>query len=314
MFRRIEVHDVVQCKRGIIMNPLFKVRFSAIILVLFVLIVISSTYGDTIEDRIEKTLPLKSGGYFALSNRNGGIEISSWDREEVRIEALKRVKSSHRSYAREVMEELRIEIDTRGDDEVIVETEYPEHYRGGKGLLDAIFGGRKKPQISVEYWITVPEEVDLRIETTNGKIEIEEITGDTRVSSTNGRIGMYDVRGFIDVSTTNGKIELDGINGGLDAGTTNGTVEVRYSSRADIDADISIRTTNGSIDLGLPKDIDADVNARTTNGHIDTDFPITVRGRQGKKHLSGRINDGGPLIDLKTTNGSIHIRSSRVRI
>jgi len=144
---------------------------------------------DTIEERFEKTVPLRSGGYFSLSNKNGSVEISSWDREEVRIEALKKVKSSSRRRAREAMEELKIDIDTRGGDEVIVKTDYPRQYRGGDGLggiLDAIFGGRKKPQISVEYRITVPERVDLKVGTTNGRIEIEDIEGDARVSSTNG--------------------------------------------------------------------------------------------------------------------------------
>ena len=289
--------------------------------VLFVVLISSilATGGvtETIEERFEKTVPLESGGYFSLSNRNGGIEISSWDREEVRIEALKKVKSSGRSSAREAMEHLKIDVDTRGSDEVIVETLYPRSYREGEGwggVLDAIFGGRKKPQMSVHYWITVPERVDVRIETTNGQIDVEEIHGDDRVSSTNGRIDMRDVKGFVDVSTTNGKIEVTGIEGGLEASTTNGGVEISYQSRSEITEDISIHTTNGSIDLELPDDIDADVSARTTNGHIDTDFPITVKGRQGRKHLSGRINNGGPLIDLKTTNGSIHIRRTWVRI
>ena len=280
-------------------------------------VLVAATLAHTIEERFEKTESLQSGGIFSLSNKNGSIEISSWNREEVRIEALKTVKSSSRRHAREAMEDLKIEIDTRGRDEISVETEYPRQYQKDEGLggvLDAIFGGRKKPQITVQYWITVPERVDLRVRTTNGRIKIEEIVGKTNVSSTNGRIDMYDINGFIDVSTTNGKIELTGVEGGLDASTTNGGVEISYSSRADISEDISIRTTNGGIDLELPDDIDADVSARTTNGHIDTDFPITVKGRQGRKHLSGRINNGGPLIDLKTTNGSIHIRSSGFRL
>jgi DUF4097 and DUF4098 domain-containing protein YvlB len=271
---------------------------------------------ETIEERFEKTVPLEYGGYFALSNKNGSIEISSWDREEVRIEALKKVKSSSRHRAREAMEDLRIEIDTRGNDEVIVETDYP-YDRGGEslgGVLSAILGGHEKPQISVSYRITVPERIDLKIGTTNGSIDVEDIEGEARVSSTNGRVDMSNMKGFLDVSTTNGRIELADIDGGLAAGTTNGSVEVRYSSRADITEDISIRTTNGGIELRLPEDVDADVDARTTNGHIDTDFPITVRGRYGKKQLSGQINDGGPLIELKTTNGSINIRASRSRM
>ncbi len=266
-------------------------------------------WADTLEERFDKTVPLRSGGYFSLENKNGHVEISSWDRDEVRIEALKRVKSSSRRKAQEAMEELTIDIETRSSDEVIVETNHP-HYdndEGFGGVLDAIFGGSKRPQLSVEYWITVPAKVNLKINTTNGRIEIEKIEGDTRAGSTNGAVEIYDTRGLLDVSTTNGKIELDRVDGEVDASTTNGGIDVRFDSRAQITRDISIRTTNGGITLELPQDANADLNARTTNGHIDTDFPITVQGRYGHKDLSGRINNGGSRIDLKTTNGSISI-------
>lgn len=300
-------------KEGVDMRFLPKIAFACAV----VFLISGMLLADTLEERVEKTVPLRSGGYFSLSNRNGNVEISSWDREELRIEALKKVKSSSRRRAREAMEDLKIDIDVRGDDEVIVETDYPRQYRGREGLwgiLEAILGGRKKPQITVQYTVTLPERVDLKVGTTNGRIEIDEIVGDTRASSTNGSIAISQVRGFIDVSTTNGRIHMTDVGGGLDASTTNGGIKVRYSSLAEITGDISIRTTNGSIQLMLPEDVDADVSARTTNGHIDTDFPITVRGRYGRKHLSGRINDGGPLIELKTTNGSIKIKSSGVRI
>jgi DUF4097 and DUF4098 domain-containing protein YvlB len=294
-----------------------RISLTVPVLTLMLGIVSNSPLANTIEERFEKTVPLRSGGYFSLTNENGNVEVSSWDRDEVRIEALKRVQSSSRRDAREAMQELTIDIETRTSDEVVVETIYPRQYRhddGLGGVLEAIFGGPRRPQLSVQYWITVPEKVDLKINTTNGRVDIENIEGHTRAGSTNGAIQISSVKGVLDVSTTNGRIEVNDVDGEVDASTTNGGIEVRFDSRANISKDMSVHTTNGSIEIELPEDVNADVNARTTNGHIDTDFPITVQGRYGRKDLSGQINNGGPLIDLKTTNGSIHIlKGSRSR-
>ena len=72
---------------------------------------------------------------------------------------------------------------------------------------------------------------------------------------------------------------------------------------------ISARSTNGGITLSIEdRSFDADLEARTTNGSIQVDFPVTIQaGWNSKRHIEGKIGDGGSLISLKTTNGSIKI-------
>jgi len=71
--------------------------------------------------------------------------------------------------------------------------------------------------------------------------------------------------------------------------------------------DMVFRTTNGGITLSIPAATQANLTARTTNGSIKTDFPITVQGTFSRNRLEGELNGGGGSIELRTTNGSIHI-------
>ena len=56
----------------------------------------------------------------------------------------------------------------------------------------------------------------------------------------------------------------------------------------------------------LPAGVSADVKASTSNGSITSDFELTTR-TISKTKLDGRIGNGGPLIEVSTSNGSIRL-------
>jgi DUF4097 and DUF4098 domain-containing protein YvlB len=198
------------------------------------------------------------------------------------VEAEKIVKARNRNVAREVMEEIRIEIE-HDRDYLDIQTYIPKR-RGG--LWDSFWGDNVS--ISVKYRLTVPKELDLKVSTVNGSVDIYEVSGLIRVTSTNGHVHVYQAQGAVDAKTTNGGIEAELIE-------------------FDRDEDMTFRTTNGGIEVYFPRDFSAYVDAKTTNGSIKTDFPMQVRGRFKKNRLQGRINRGGGRITLNTTNGSIRI-------
>src|SRR3979409_654328 len=53
----------------------------------------------TLEERFEHVYPLPSGGTFALGNVNGDVAIAPWNRAEVRVPAVKRVKAGSQAGA-----------------------------------------------------------------------------------------------------------------------------------------------------------------------------------------------------------------------
>lgn len=232
----------------------------------------------TLEETIEETLPFAAGSLLEVDNTNGSIEISVWDRNEIHIEAEKKVRTRGGQDPAEALEALQVIIEqTSGG--VRIDTEYPRS--------DGWWS--RGASMSVDYRIQVPAQADLDLDTVNGKVSVEGVRGDLSLASTNGGITVENSGGRVDARTTNGGIDVE-LEEVLDG------------------EDMSFRTTNGGISLALPGTARASVNARTTNGGINTDFPITVVGSIGKNHLEGDLNGGGGRIELRTTNGGIKIR------
>jgi DUF4097 and DUF4098 domain-containing protein YvlB len=141
----------------------------------------------------------------------------------------------------------------------------------------------------VEYDVTVPRSMSLNVETTNGTIEV------------NG------VSGLLKVETTNGSIRLDRCAGNIDATTTNGRVTAELLSIDRTHAN-RLSTTNGKIVLTVPSSLAAEIDASTTNGSIDSELAVTTHSISHHS-LRGTVNGGGAELRLRTTNGSIEIRN-----
>jgi hypothetical protein len=49
----------------------------------------------------------------------------------------------------------------------------------------------------------------------------------------------------------------------------------------------------------------ADLVVDTGDGHVRVDFPVTVTGSLKENHIRGKLNGGGPLLELRTGDGNI---------
>ena len=240
----------------------------------------SALTAATLEDIIDTTLAFSPGDQLTLANTNGEIEVVSWDRAEIRIEAHKRARARGDQDVQAALDKLKVVIDEVSGG-VTIDTKFPASGVGG-------WTGNKV-SLSVDYRITVPRQADLDIDTVNGQVGVRGVSGDIDIDTTNGRIEVTDSAGQVSAKSTNGgiSIELAEVNSG---------------------ESMIFQTTNGGVTLSLPSSVRASLTARTTNGTIETDFPITVKGKMSRTRLDGEINGGGGEIDIKTTNGGIRIR------
>ena len=245
------------------------------------------TSATKVKKSVHKSFSLEMGGKVFVSNTNGNIEIVSWDKETIDIQAEIIVKHNSRKKAEEYMELVEIHFD-HSDNHVDIEVDHPN--RNGSGVLSWLFGSGR-PNASVSFQIKVPEKADLKINTVNGAIEIDGVAGE------------------IDTRSTNGGIRLTNIEGSVSSKSTNGGISVGLNKVGDFEK-MSFSTTNGAIRISLPSDIRATLEASTVNGGVDTEFPLEVSGRFNSKKIRGDLNGGGGLIYLKTTNGGITIRES----
>lgn len=143
---------------------------------------------------------------------------------------------------------------------------------------------------SVEYTIDVPLGVNVRGSTANGAVELRGVA-DVEVETSNGRIELVDVTGTVDVETSNGRIEGRALAGtGVRATTSNGSIDLRLETAQDVEA----RTSNGGITLEVPT-ADATYRVRTETSNGSTDIGIA------------EDDDGEFELDLSTSNGSIDV-------
>jgi DUF4097 and DUF4098 domain-containing protein YvlB len=249
------------------------------------LLVGAAAHAVTLKDRFDQTVPLRPGSEVRLTNINGGVTFEAWDRSEVRIEAEKRVKAGSDEAARKLMSQIRIEV-ANTPAGLRIDTRLPKREEGG--ILAQLFNGSGDVNMDVSYKIHVPRHVALDIESSNGGITV---TG---------------TEGNANLKTTNGGITVVRLAGSLKAETTNGGIDAELTELAS--GDLSLESTNGGIAVRLPRDARFSVDAATSNGGVRSDFPVEG-GQTGRRSLKGEVNGGGSRLFIRTSNGSVHIRS-----
>ena len=232
-------------------------------------------------EEFHQVYPLSADGRISLSNINGGVRISAWDRSEVKVDAVKR------AYTPERLQEARIEVDA-GASYVRIETKYPEGNLTWRRNGD---DDRRDIPASVEYTLTVPRGASLdEVSLINGSLNIEGLAGSVRASSINGRVTARGLTGTVNLSVVNG-----GLDATLDHLNESGTV--------------SLSAVNGSLVATLPSDANATLRASTVQGAITNDFKLPVReGEYVRRDLEGRLGQGAARVHLSNVNGSISIR------
>ena len=226
-------------------------------------------------ERFEQTYPLNANGRVSVSNVNGSITIESWDRAEVKLEAVKIADS------RERLSEFSIKIDSESN-YLNVETDYERQNNRQYG---------RNYKTEVQYRLTVPRTAVLdEIETVNGQISISNMTNITKASAVNGKVVAVNLQGTAKLSTVNGTVEAD-------------------FDRLQTTSKISLDTVNGTVNLTIPSDANATIKADTVNGSINNEFGLRVRtGKYVGKDLYGKIGSGDVQIKLNSVNGGLTVK------
>lgn len=235
----------------------------------------ASDHRGALTEEFHQTYALAADGRVELDNINGPVHISSWDRNEVKVDAIKSADTKER------LDEARIEIDSRSDS-LSIRTKYPEHNQNWN------WGSHNNPA-SVEYTLTVPRTARLdEIKLINGSLDIAGVSGEVNASCINGRLEAHNLAGRARLST---------INGRLDA---------RFDRLAG--HSVELNSVNGSVDLTIPSDSNAEVEATTVSGGINNDFGLHVNHHRFVGHdLRGELGSGGTHIRVSNVNGRVEV-------
>lgn len=241
---------------------------------------VSAQSREELREEFHQTYPLAANGRVSLENINGAVRVAAWDRNEVRVDAVKR------AWRQERLAEARIVVNAAPDN-IQISTEYPSRSTNWYGGANE---RRYDNPATVEYTLTVPRGARLdNIALINGNLDIIGVTGEVRASSINGRVTARGMASEAKLSTINGRLEA-------------------FLDRLD-DQQITLDSVNGSVALTIPSNSNALVRASVVHGTITNDFNLPVRrGRYIGRDLAGQLGAGGARIKLNNVNGSIAIR------
>ena len=74
-------------------------------------------------------------------------------------------------------------------------------------------------------------------------------------------------------------------------------------------SDSLLSSSGGSVTLYVDTSISADLDASSSGGSVTSDLPVRVSNfTSAKSKLNGELNDGGPVLKLRSSGGGIRIR------
>ncbi len=224
-----------------------------------------------------------------VSTDNAAITVQAWSRAEVQVQVVSRAWGSS-------SDQFNAEASQSGNlISVLVRT--PHHFFS--------FGGE-----SIHITVETPSPARLALHSSNGAIHVMDVAGELELSTSNGSIHARHAGGEVRATSSNGSVHLDGRIQTLLARTSNGSIHIVAQPGSSVSSRWTLTSGNGSIHLQLPSDLSAQVEAHTGLGSIHCGLPLhgsQAVGHIGRHELHGTLNRGGPVIALRSGNGSISI-------
>jgi DUF4097 and DUF4098 domain-containing protein YvlB len=161
---------------------------------------------------------------------------------------------------------------------------------------------------SLRIEIEVPQEIALDLSSSDGSIHISSVKGDARLATSDGSVRVENFEGSLHGHTSDGSIEIGGRFEQLDLSTSDGHIRADIWKGSHMTGEWNLRSSDGSINVGVPDDLGAYIDASTGDGHLDLQLPIEVSGRLDRHMVHGKLHGGGPVFRVHTSDGSITFR------
>jgi hypothetical protein len=222
-----------------------------------------------------KTYQLAANGQLEINNVNGKIVIEPSTGNTVDVTAVKKARGASPEAAKAALDRASI-VEDVSTGRIRIETRMTK-------VSGIVFNGGNT---SVEYHVKVPAGAEVKFTTVNGGIEATGLQGRTTLETTNGGVTTRNLGGQLSASTTNGGLDID------------------MSSVPD--GGVKLDFVNGGAKMSMPRGAKATISASVTNGGISHgDLQLDTTSETTKRRLEGRLNGGGPRIQIGGTNGGI---------
>src|SRR6267142_535855 len=225
---------------------------------------------------------------------DGVITVHTWDKQEVKVTALKRAKDDDEMIGvsgRAEQSGSEVRIVAAFDDTFKREV----NFKGKRFLSDSA---------SVDLEIYMPREASLVAKTSDGSITVESFTGEADLGTKDGSIQVSGGQGSLKAKTDDGGIIVDNFTGEAEVHTDDGVIKL--SGRF---AQLTASTADGSISLAFPSDFNATVETKSQSVHNRYGVVVAEGPPSAQTQTQRwRVGTGGNLLTVRADRGGISFR------
>jgi DUF4097 and DUF4098 domain-containing protein YvlB len=299
--------------------------------------------GPEQNERFTQSYRVGREGALDLQNISGDVRVTGGPGDEIRIEAVKRVRHRDEAEAKRLLEDLRVEVSNVGG-RVEVRTFYPRNR------------SYRNVSASVDYVIAVPTPTAVALKTISGDISVASVNGDVRAETVSGDLDLSATPQLSLAKTVSGDVTarnigaqaaltLESVSGSviasaikvraLEAGTVSGDLQFSaiqverlqaksVSGNIELDAGLArggryeINSHSGNVRIVLAGATGFELDATTFSGSIRSDFPITLRstldpdpdnrGRsRSNRTIRGSFGDASAILAIRSFSGTVVI-------
>jgi DUF4097 and DUF4098 domain-containing protein YvlB len=245
--------------------------------------------GPEYTENFSRTVKLGRNGTFDLQNVAGDISVTGGGGDDVRIEAVKRVRHPNEAEGKALLSEIQIQVVERSG-RVEVRTEYPRRRNWSGG---------------VDFTVSVPRDASVSLRSVSGSVRVTNINGELRAESVSGDIVTMATRRLRTAKTVSGDVEISEAEADeLSVGSVSGDIVVNRLKASGVDG----QTVSGDMRL-----TDADIDhatLRSVSGDVDYTGRLARNGRYQMQSHSGDIRltpgDGrGFAVEASTFSGDV---------
>ena len=249
---------------------------------------------------ITKEYNVKKGGNLIMKDIRGDVEITTWNKNSVKIYEIRKMDVYTKAEAKAVLKELK------------------SSYKQSGNTIKVGAEGEFRSYMTSKFKITLPSEFNVKVNTKGGDLSVTDLKGTVELKTSGGDIDLIRIDGVVEaktsggdivvkkstqvvtVRTSGGDIDLIDVEGEVTAKTSGGGINIRNNK-----AKVTANTSGGSIKLS---NIGAEVDAHTSGGNI------VVNGTKGelKVRTSGgdiELDNIGGVVEAKTSGGDVEARN-----
>jgi DUF4097 and DUF4098 domain-containing protein YvlB len=239
--------------------------------------------------RDEETKTISNQPLTITAERNGGIQVTTWDQPEVSLKLCKQASAGDETAGRKLLEQTRLEIN------------------GSQITIHAPEGNHQS--VATVLLVKAPKDANLKLNVQNGGISLTGFTGTAEAHAQNGGISFRRSNGKLTAEAENGGVSIKDCGGEVTAKVENGGLSIALPERWE-GKGLEAHAVNGGLLVSMPKSFNGGLEVMTSEY-----IPIICKddlcnaGEHTSEdgHKLFRMGGANPQVRASTQNGGVVI-------